>query len=162
MVDVLAYTSYGPSGGTQVGSLLPNQEFNECRCEECKHNTRLAELYMTHFDSHNNVKGEWSSEQYMLCPPRVLGYILSDKQWAQLQVDFVDDIRKDGSDEAWKTRLRLADEDEKRQNSSSTKDMLLKLVESHSSSESNEKSPLEVDDIIARKGKGLVILLYGM
>lgn len=162
MVDVKAYTSYGPPGGSQVGSLMPNQDVNECNCEECKGNEGLASLYRSHFDLRRNVHEEWSEEQYLLCPPRVLGYILRDKQWAQLQVKFVKDIDEKGSDEAWNNRLRLADEDASTpsKSESKTKELLLDLVRSHSSVEEGKRK-LEVDDIIARKGKGLVILLYG-
>lgn len=47
-----------------------------------------------------------------------------------------------------------------------TKEFLLDLVSSHTSTTVSKKDPdqtdaLEVDDIIPGKGKGLVILLYG-
>lgn len=63
------------------------------------------------------------------------------------------------------SRLRLADDDRDRKDK--TKDMVFDLVRSHISSLSNEGAEptdvgLEVDDIIPGKGKGLVIVLYGM
>ena len=95
----------------------------------------------------------------MLCPPRVLGYILGEKQWAQLQVTSVKEIPSKDPKDAWNTRLQLADDNK-------TKDMLFDLVQSHISTAKqkaeSEEIGLEVDDIIPGKGKGLVILLYGM
>ncbi|KAK5988087.1 hypothetical protein PT974_12226 [Cladobotryum mycophilum] len=67
-----------------------------------------------------------------------------DKQWAQLQVDFIKEIPHSDPNNAWSNRLQLADR--------GTKDMLFDLVP--------ERMDLEVDDIILGKGKGLVILLY--
>ena len=39
--------------------------------------------------------------------------------------------------------------------------MILDLVEGHGTSDPGRDDGLEVDDIVSRKGKGLVILLYG-
>lgn len=93
----------------------------------------------------------------MLCPPRVLGYILKQKQWAQLQVDLLKTVPvlKDPKDNsAWTSRLQLADND--------TKKFLLDLVSSHASnSDQRPRNALEIDDMISQKGKGLIILLYG-
>lgn len=113
--------------------------------------------YRARFDT-DRAQNWWEDEQYLLCPPRVLGYILKEKQWAQLQVNLIQDIPDKGDpDDAWNSRLRLADGDR-------TKNMLLDLVSSHISSSKTEEASergLEVDDIIPGKGKGLVILLYG-
>lgn len=115
------------------------------------------ERYRTHFDkSENAEKMRWEDEQYLICPPRVLGYILRDKQWAQLQVTLLSPVPQDDKTNAWNSRLQLADKD--------TKALLFNLVRSHASTNfmnNDEGKALEVDDIVPGKGKGLVILLYG-
>ncbi|KAJ4854215.1 uncharacterized protein T069G_11194 [Trichoderma breve] len=101
--------------------------------------------------------GSADYEQYMICPPRVLGYVLEEKLWAQLQTTLVKDIPFDSKQDAWHNRLHLDDDGEK-------KELLFNLVRSHISETNQAKrtrDALEVDDIIPGKGKGLVILLYG-
>lgn len=154
MVDFESYFRYGPSIA-RVGSLVPSSDNIECGCLNCRENKVLQEGYRTRFDEEKNQKDSWEEEQYMLCPPRVLGYILREKQWAQLQVTFLQDIPKHDPNNSWASRLKLADGEK-------TKDMILNLVLGHGTSDSVQNDGLEVDDIIARKGKGLVILLYGL
>lgn len=162
MVDFASYFSYGPSQEAQIGNLLPSKDIDECTCDECKQNIALAKIYRTSFDEEEHQKGEWHDEQYILCPPRVLGYVLQEKQWAQLKVDCVDPIPKNDQNDAWYSRLQLADESGDGRRKSGTKELLLNLVKSHVTANTTENSELEVNDIIAGKGKGLVILLYGM
>ena len=154
MVDFESYFRYGPSIA-RVGSLMPDSENPECGCIDCRENEALKAGYRTRYDEETHERGEWEDEQYMLCPPRVLGYILRDKQWAQLQVSLLRDIPKKDPSDSWSTRLQLADGEK-------TKNMILDLVKGHGTSDEPRDDGLEVDDIIARKGKGLVVLLYGM
>jgi hypothetical protein len=118
----------------------------------------LRSRYRTDFDK-NPDKRNWDDEQYLICPPRVLGYILQDKQWAQLQVSLLEDVKHDDVEDAWTKRLVLANSDTKR--------LLLDLVDTHTSptttwgAKGDKEKTLEVDDIVPGKGKGLVILLYG-
>ena len=120
MVDFESYFRYGPFFA-RVGSLMPESDSPECGCINCRENEGLKAAYRTRFDEEGRQKGEWEDEQYMLCPPRVLGYILNDKQWAQLQVSLLRPIPKKDND-SWSTRLKLADGDK-------TKEMILDLVE---------------------------------
>lgn len=155
MVDFQSYSHYGPAS-VRVGSLVSNRSDKECRCEDCNGNKALKANSRSKFDDEECQRGDWDDEQFMLCPPRVLGYILREKQWAQLQVTSLKHISKDDQNNSWSTRLKLADGDE-------TKKLILDLVNSHAITESEEgETSLEVDDIVAQKGKGLVILLYGM
>ncbi|KAL7789035.1 P-loop containing nucleoside triphosphate hydrolase protein [Trichoderma ceciliae] len=158
MVDYLSYFQYGPTTARN-GVLEPSTGDMECMCSDCQENKGLAAKYRARFDTLGAQKKSWEDEQYILCPPRVLGYVLKDKQWAELQISFVREIPSNDSENAWKTRLQLADGDK-------TKDLLLDLVRSHVSSATGQTAEsrdmaLEVDDIIPGKGKGLVILLYG-
>jgi hypothetical protein len=158
MVDYVSYFQYGPPMARN-GDLEPSSVNVDCMCSDCQQNEGLAMKYRTWFDKHEaQTKETWDDEQYMICPPRVLGYVLKEKQWAQLQTTLVRDIPFDGEQDAWHTRLQLDDE-------GATKRLLFNLVRSHISETNQAKRPrdaLEVDDIIPGKGKGLVILLYGM
>ena len=153
MVDFESYFRYGPSIA-YVGALRPDNDYSECACVDCRENEGLKAQYRTRFDDEAHQKGKWEDEQYLICPPRVLGYLLRDKQWAQLQVSLLGKIPDNDPTNSWVTRLKLADGDE-------TKNMILDLVKGHGTSDPTRDDGLEVDDIIARKGKGLVILLYG-
>ena len=156
MVDYLSYFQYGPPIARN-GALDPVTGNEDCQCSYCQNKDGLLAKYRTQFDS-DEMQKIWVEEQYLLCPPRVLGYILKAKQWAQLQVSSIEDIPVSDPSSAWHTRLQLGEPE--------TKNLLFNLVQSHisrSSQQANHKrDPLEVDDIVPRKGKGLVILLYGM
>ncbi|KAJ5902309.1 P-loop containing nucleoside triphosphate hydrolase protein [Penicillium taxi] len=155
IVDYLSYFEYG-SSNARNGGLEPSLMDPPCACSDCRNNEELATKYRESFD-YNPQKKILDEEQYLLFPPRVLGYILKEKEWAQLQVTLIKDIPKNNFSDAWHSRLQLADD--------GTKSLLYDLVKSHTSSVSQSASQgergLEVDDIIPGKGKGLVILLYG-
>ncbi|KAL6714366.1 hypothetical protein ACLMJK_007789 [Lecanora helva] len=152
MVDFESYFRYGPSFA-KIGSLDLLTENQDCACIRCQNNVELNEMYRRRFDK-NDGRKEWENEQYMLCPPRILGYILRDKQWAQLEVSSLQEIPSVDPNDSL-DRVKLADGEQ-------TKKMILNLVNSHTSADSkDDDSGLTVDDIVAKKGKGLVILLYG-
>ncbi|KAF7868342.1 hypothetical protein EAF04_004874 [Stromatinia cepivora] len=138
MVDFESYFNYGPSS-VRMGSLRPMNSV-ECKCQDCRQNEALLKLFRSSFDDEQAQIGVWDDEQCMLCPPRVLGYVLRDKQWAQLRVMDLKEILKPDNQDAWSTRLKLADGKEE-----TTKKLIFDLV----------------DDIVEKKGKGLVMLLYG-
>ena len=137
----------------KVGS-LPLWIYEECSCQECQNHTGLQEMSRTRFDK-EAFQEEWEEEQYILCPPRVLGYILSEKQWAQLKVNTLKDIPKVDPNRSW-DRVKLADGEK-------TKKVLLNLVQGHGVADTGDADnrDLIVPDIVTKKGKGLVILLYG-
>ena len=152
MVDFESYFRYGPAVA-RVGPLTPIEDLLECVCVECQNHTGTQRTHRRRFDK-DACQAEWEDEQYMLCPPRILGYVLRDKQWAQLQVTSLEAIPKEDPDHSW-DRVKLPDGDD-------TKKMILNLVNGHRIAESkDDDSALMVDDIVAKKGKGLVILLYG-
>ena len=78
MVDFESYFRYGLSI-VCVGILTPISNTAECTCTICRNNEKLKVIYRTRFDDETLQKGEWEDEQYMLCPPRVLGYVLREK-----------------------------------------------------------------------------------
>ena len=151
MVGFESYFRYGPAVA-KVGPLVPLSDSQECACLQCQNRTALKTIFRTRFDK-DECQEKWEEEQYTLCPPRILGYILRDKQWAQLQVTSLREIPKEDLDHSL-NRVKLADGEE-------TKKMILNLVNGHGKADSkDDDSGLAVDDIVAKKGKGLVILLY--
>ncbi|KAH6697478.1 hypothetical protein F5X68DRAFT_257633 [Plectosphaerella plurivora] len=169
MVDYESYFQYGGADGRN-GALKPSASGSGCGCSDCKENEGLSSRYRTRFDDlkyTKETKEPWDDEQYLICPPRVLGYILQQKQWAQLQVSQLNSLSKKNETTAWQSRLKLADDIDQQKNAS-TKSLLLDLISTHSSTsasgddeDSEGEDKLEVNDIIKGKGKGLVILLYG-
>lgn len=55
------------------------------------------------------MTAEWEDEQYLLCPPRVLGYVLKSKQWAQLALSSLKPLPSEEGNGAW-DKLKLADD----------------------------------------------------
>jgi len=112
----------------------------ECNCIDCKQNRE--DVYRYSWDG-LPANRPMTDEQYLLCPPRVLGYSLKQKKWVQLRV----------------TALRMPDAadrttfDRKLQLNQADKDIIWKSVQSH-------RLP-NIADYTPGKGKGLVILLWG-
>ena len=132
---------------------LPSGAYLHCVCSTCMGKKDVQNVFRTRFDK--NGRKEWEDEQYLLSPPRVLGYVLQRKHWAQFSVDSLKPLPKDNNREPW-SRVKLWDGDK-------TKDMILNLVKGHGTSGSEDyDNDLNVDDIVVNKGKGLVFLLYGI
>jgi len=152
MVDFESYFRYGPEI-SMLGFEEVYADSRECVCLECQSTSASNMVTRIRYDKDAH-QDKWEDEQFMLCPPRVLGYIFSDKQWAQLQVTLLQGIPKYSSKHSW-DRVKLADGED-------TKNLILNLVNGHGTIDPKEDdSGLVVDDIVAKKGKGLVILLYG-
>lgn len=155
MIDFLSYNRYGPAV-TLLGALASTDDEPDCNCEECRQNDELTKLTRKHYDKATGEQsdGGWTAEQFMLCPPRVLGYVLREKQWAQLQVNQVSKGSSENKDAYFKKLILPG-----RKSGLKTKQMLMNLVQNHAVA--GGKDDDQVDDIIEDKGKGLVILLYG-
>ena len=157
MVDFDSYYLHG-SARSQIGDTAVEDDITDCQCPECSKNEILAQIFKPHYDNSTGEKSEkWERLQTMMCPPRVLGYILQDKQWAQLAVDNLEDI-PDEDLSAVMNSLHLHGEDDGQKE----KDLLYWLVKNHGIGKAGRSNKgYELDDIVAEKGKGLVILLYG-
>jgi hypothetical protein len=111
MVDYESYFQYGGADGRN-GPLMPSEVRWECACSDCVANKGLRERYRTCFDETKYAGAkEWDPEQYLLCPPRVLGYVLEQKEWAQLQVTHMNWLSSDDTTDAWHKRLKMPDDD---------------------------------------------------
>lgn len=151
IVDFASYFQYGPSI-SRIGEYDVLDDVYECLCIDCKFNTKQRDLFKPDFDGHRGYE-KWEDLQFMLCPPRVLGYILREKQWAQLSVDLLKEPPLDGTEKLKDLYLT---------NGNATKDLLLGLVRNHGIGEAQSHNKgYELEDLDPDKGKGLVVLLYG-
>jgi hypothetical protein len=114
MVDYASYFQYGQADGRN-GALESANSGPGCACSDCQNNPGLIQRCRSWMDLVENIqRKEWDPEQYLLCPPRVLGYILKEKHWAQLQVTKLEAIKPstENSIEALFSKLHLADDPE--------------------------------------------------
>lgn len=157
MVDPESFYLYRPVTSC-IGNTRVEDDVSECRCSDCLSNELLRQRFKPQYDgSTGGDEGPWENLQLMLCPPRVWGYILKDKQWAQLAVDKVVDIADQASENVM-DNLHLDGENDGRK----TKDLLTSLVKNHGLGESKRSNKAyELKDVVPDKGKGLVVLLYG-
>ncbi|KAF2729801.1 P-loop containing nucleoside triphosphate hydrolase protein [Polyplosphaeria fusca] len=149
MVDFESYIQHAPNSGPRppMGDILYPPYNDECRCSSCTGNVALRISQRRQFDNYT-AKIAFEDEQYLICPPRVLGYHLEARTWLELRVDQIQVISQPVSDAAFK-KLQL---------NKTFKDLIKDLVESHTSG-TNQKPLME--DIVEGKGRGLVILLHG-
>ncbi|KAF1989440.1 hypothetical protein K402DRAFT_272627 [Aulographum hederae CBS 113979] len=159
---VVDFESYYDFSGAppRIGVESLANELDDCICTDCRSDNRYREQFKWHYDDkEGRFDEEWEEMQYMLCPPRVLGYVLKEKRWAQLSVDNLVEIPP--SDDKIQTMegLHLGGTDDGKER----KNLLVGLVEHHGAKEakSGENEGYGLNDITADKGKGLVILLYG-
>jgi len=91
-------------------------------------------------------------DEFLLYPPRILGYSTREKIWGQFSVDKTSDV-PDPSISLFEEKLQL-DED--------YKIMIKALVEEHGArGGQNDPNRVKVKDVVEDKGKGLVLLLHG-
>lgn len=133
-----------------MGSKQPTDPWPVCECPACDENEALKRTTRSGYDGFKGDQ-EFSEEQFLLCPPRVLGFFMLKKTWAQLLVKNVEDLGDNNGDAFEK--LVLAEEQKK---------LIKSLVSRHGEdSTRNEGGFQQVEDIIQGKGKGVVILLHG-
>lgn len=97
---------------------------------------------------------EFEPFQYMMCPPRVLGYVIERKMWAQLRVDDVQPVKNENAGDTFDKKLQLEED---------TKELIKNLVATHEQGKEmkNGKRTKGIQDVVQGKGDGLVILLHG-
>ncbi|KAF8828469.1 hypothetical protein HHX47_DHR3000174 [Lentinula edodes] len=153
MVDFESYYKHGLATA-QIADFNISEETTECKCPNCTSNTTLQNIFRVRYDGATGDQSEeWEEEQIMLCPPRLLGYVLREKKWAQLDVNSVL-VSKHGEVNAFWDKLILAGEDGGKE----TKAMLHGLIKNHGNSESGDgKTGYHLNDIVAEKGKAQTI-----
>lgn len=111
---------------------------------------KYEKLYRLSWHEHPPEKS-LTDEQLLFCPPRVLGYAMNLKKWAQLSVEAVSDPEQ-ASDDIFKN-LQLEEQ---------SKTMIENLVKAHEEGKGGKRGKNKgIVDFVEDKGKGLVIVLYG-
>lgn len=152
MVDFASYFEYTSPSAPLMGNLQRYEEEMECTCPECRSKDSYRRLYRFDWDKHG-PDTDMSNEQYQLCPPRVLGYVMEQKKWMQLHVDKVETPKR-----ANKTTF-----DDKLQLDEGYKELISKSVRAHEAGKKRDDRGRTrgIEDFAEGKGKGLTILLYG-
>lgn len=141
VVDFKSFLEYQPPTAPILGEQQRYEKSLECSCNDCK--LHREDVYRYSWDRLPRDQ-EMTDEQYLLCPPRVLGYSLKDKKWMQFAVESIDEPNP-----ADRTNF-----DRKLQLHPDHKELIWKTVQSH--------KKIGIKDYTPGKGKGLVILLWGV
>ncbi|KAL8834560.1 MAG: hypothetical protein Q9170_003688 [Blastenia crenularia] len=143
MVDFASYISHGPQHGrySPIGELA----FLSGDASAGTGYQRSKDDGMAH---HDRVKPEqaWEESQFLICPPRVLGFHFQSKQWVELDVSKVRDIAQLRDPSAFQ-RLELP---------APQKTLLQNLVSCHAVKDEDRS----MRDLVKGKGNGLVVLLH--
>jgi len=132
-----------------MGFMRPVEPWPLCNCPLYSESEEVAKIYRNHYDGVDGT-AEFNDEQYLICPPRVLGFFMVKKTWAQLLVDDVQYLEKNKGDAFEKLVLNAEQ-----------KTLIKSLVSRHGEPEDGEDYSQQVEDIVEGKGKGVVILLHG-
>jgi len=158
MIDAGSFRQYGPGKHYQnyhmpMGKVRFWNRVHDCRCVVCEQNFALYDSQKPHYDLEPDKAGEEFKEsiQYLICPPRFLGYQLSRKRWVELKVNDVKDAEQTVDTMAF---------DNLQMESTKLKGLLKSLVMSHwNAKRGNDRCKMQ--DLMKGKGESLVILLYG-
>jgi hypothetical protein len=145
-----AWQSYQYLGDTALKS------WKACECSLCGLNG-LRERFEHAFMDDKAAPGE-HDDLFALLPSRLHGYNITNKTWGQMQVDAVE-VETISGERTWKDAWNeLAVDPEHKVN-------IEKMVSSHfdrvAGEELGERGRTNIQDLVARKGEGLVILLHG-
>ncbi len=152
MVDFTSYLQHCPSSAEfpPIGDLKFTENDNgTCDCGTCMANERLRDNQKLHYDRAPGIH-IWEDTQYLICPPRVLGYHLKSKRWVELSVELVMPIQN----------LRDPASFQKLELPKTKKELIEQLVECHASGKDDKNHSMT--DLMQGKGNGLVILLHGI
>ncbi|KAL3440015.1 P-loop containing nucleoside triphosphate hydrolase protein [Aspergillus insuetus] len=135
-----------------MGALEISDDWCECICSECRKSDKLKALMKSHFDNVGPTN-EFDDDQYVICPPRFLGYGMQrKKKWIQMPANGVQEYKDKIKTNAFEKLILEQNQ----------KELIKSLVANH------EKKKLRrdgkragADDWIEGKGGGLVILLHG-
>ncbi|KAF1956039.1 P-loop containing nucleoside triphosphate hydrolase protein [Byssothecium circinans] len=152
MVDFESFYEYLSPNTPILGSMQRYEGQLETLSPDRRANPVLREMYKFDWDKHKRTE-PMTPEQHMLCPPRVLGYALKQKKWAQLLVSKLQPPDKADAS-TFQEKLQLDDE---------LKELVQKSVQAHERGKERDWKgrPLALQDFAPDKGKGLIIMLYG-
>lgn len=120
-----------------------------CQCQICEENHRLNDNQRAYFDGRKAKDIEsFTDTHFMLLPPRVLGYWLTQKRWLELSVEQMSALSDNRNDDSF-NRLQM---------DTTQKTLIRDLIRNHASSDGTD--PM-MQDLSKGKGMGLIILLHG-
>ncbi|MCJ1252166.1 hypothetical protein MMC30_009405 [Trapelia coarctata] len=139
IVDPEAFLQYGP-GSFVLGDSEPGWVGD------------LDEIVQTRSEAGVSNK-QSGSEDYILYPPRFLGYSTKEKVWGQFAVDQTKEILEKKKKKSFREDLQLGKQ---------YKMLIEALVEEHEGKQDvTDSAKVQVRDVVKDKGKGLVLLLHG-
>jgi hypothetical protein len=152
MVDHESFIQYAVSNDkAPMGDLQISDDRYECTCSECRANRELKDMMKFNYD---DVKPDaaFEDDQYIICPPRFLGYSMREKKWVQMPVTRVETIKNKIMMNAFEKLIMDKD----------PKELIKNLVDNHEKRKvSDNGGKVGPDDWFEGKGGGLVILLHG-
>ncbi|KAI1116481.1 hypothetical protein F5Y14DRAFT_459113 [Nemania sp. NC0429] len=153
IVDFASYLAYQPATSPILGPLQRYEGPLVQLSPERRTKRVFKDMYRLEWDKHSPSK-DLSPEQLLCCPPRLLGYAPKRKTWAQLLVSHIKAPDKSNAG-TFRNKLQLDDD---------AKDLIANSVMAHSESRKREggASSKGLDDFAPEKGRGLVIMLYGV
>ncbi|KAI0197648.1 hypothetical protein F4808DRAFT_438237 [Astrocystis sublimbata] len=151
IVDFDSYLTYQSASAPTLGPLLIWEGGLFELSPEQRAKKTFKDTFKLDWDRVDSKK-ELSEQQYLCCPPRLLGYALKRKTWVQLLVDHMSSPA-DANNSTFQNELQLDEE---------AKDLISKSVLAHSKSRKRKGGASRgLDDFAPEKGRGLVIMLYG-
>ncbi|KAK4234605.1 ATPase family AAA domain-containing protein 3B [Achaetomium macrosporum] len=134
--------TYQPSKQPLLGDMTSGV-IMDCDCGDC----RVKFEHLARFSWDRKGQDNPTAEQLMFLPPRILGYALEQKRWVQIGVN---DLKEppEADQTNFEDKLQLNDE---------YKSLIKRAVKAHS-----ENKTKNIVDYAPEKGKGLVILLWGL
>ncbi|KAJ2898397.1 ATPase family AAA domain-containing protein 3B [Zalerion maritima] len=144
VIDFKSYFAYQDPQAPTIGDLKRDSRPMPCSCTDCQR--KFEHLYRFKWDE-SKPSDRLDDDQYLCLPPRVLGYALEHKRWVQLSLNKL--MEPDKADSTnFTEKLQLEGE---------AKDIIRDSVMAHSMNKTRN-----IDDYTPGKGKGLVILLWGI
>ncbi|ORY14028.1 P-loop containing nucleoside triphosphate hydrolase protein, partial [Clohesyomyces aquaticus] len=157
IVDPSSFATHG-SDNIYLGEIpkLKTKVPRSCKaCDIPLRQTWMSEFPNVECGSKENMKCDHfldGNDHFMLLPPRVLGFLLSRKEWAQFNVADIQDIEQNGAAADIEQQLALPEKLNVKR--------LQNMVKFHSAVV-NAKEPASLRDAISGKGNGLVFLFHG-
>jgi hypothetical protein len=152
MIDFVSFFEYMSPNEPVLGQLTRFEGPLETLSPDRRSDPIFQKMYKFNWDKQERGKS-MTDEQYLLLPPRVLGYALKQKMWAQFLVDGLREP-EEGDASTFQDKLQLDDEH---------KDLIRKSVLAHSEGKiaASGGGFKALEDFAPDKGKGLIIMLYG-
>lgn len=151
MVDFGSFYEYQPPRSPVMGPLRIYGELEYISPERRKKEV-FREMYHFDWDKHPRHM-PLTNTQCLLCPPRLLGYALKQRIWGQFLIENLSDPDEKDS-RTFNEKLQLDRE---------TKSLIQNSVMAHEQGKKVEHGRVKgLEDFAPGKGRGLIIMLYGI